>query len=216
LQEEEDNLLPPGSFFPLAEDCGMLANIDRWVVGKVIERCRERKLADRGWPMPLYWINLSAPALRSPDFARSVQRQLEAEDFDGRHLCFEIDEGDFLAHRGEVQRLMDALRPGGCRFAIDGYGAAEPRLDIHDLGIDFVKINGAIVQNLLRDAAHLASARAIHGACRQHKISTVAEMVEDPATLTALRAIGVDYAQGFGIARPEPLFAQPLALANAA
>lgn len=210
LQEEEDHLVPPGGFLPIAESCGMMEQIDRWVVRTLVARARERALRDPAWQAPLYWVNLSGAALRSAEFARSVQRQIQGEGFDGRRLCFELAEPDVLRYGAEAERLIGALRPLGCRFAMDAFGSVRPAFaEVHRLRFDFVKIDGVIVQNMLRDRAELARVRAIQGACRRIGVRTCAELVEDPATLAALREIGIDYAQGFGIARPEPLFGPP-------
>ena len=217
LQEEEDNLLPPGGFLPLAESYGMMEEVDRWVVRTLIVRCRERQLREKGWRAPLYWVNLSSAALASPEFARSVQRQVQAEQFDGRLLCFEIGEPDLIARPREAQRLVQALKPLGCRFTVDAFGSVRPAFaELKDLAADFVKIDGVIVQNMLRNPAELGKARATNTACRQIGVRTAAEFVEQHDTLSALRKIGVDYAQGFGIAAPEPLFGAPLDLGQAA
>jgi len=207
LQEEEDNLLPPGGFLPLAESYGMMEELDRWVVRTLIVRTRERQRRSAQWHAPLHWVNLSSSAVRSAEFARSVQRQIEKAEFDGRLLCFEIAEPDVIGHLRGVERLIETLKPLGCRFAVDAFGSVKPAFaDLKRLAFDFVKIDGVIVQNMLRNPAELARARAINTACQQIGVRTAAEFVEDDATLETLRSIGIDYAQGFGIARPQPLF----------
>jgi EAL domain-containing protein (putative c-di-GMP-specific phosphodiesterase class I) len=207
LQEEEDNLLPPGGFLALADSAGMMEEVDRWVVRALIVRVQEQQKRNRGWQAPLFWVNLSRAALVSAEFARSVQRQIQDEAFAGRALCFELAEPDVVAHPVEARRLIETLKPLGCRFAVDAFGSGKPAFAaLKALPVDFVKIDGVIVQNLLRNPAELAKARAINAACQQMGVRTAAEFVEDAATLSALRKIGVDYAQGFGIADPEPLF----------
>lgn len=213
LQEEEDNLLPPGGFLALADSAGMMEEVDRWVVRSLIVRVQEQQKRNRGWQAPLFWVNLSRAALVSAEFARSVQRQVRDEAFAGRALCFELAEPDVVAHAAEARRLIEALKPLGCRFAVDAFGSGKPAFAaLKALPVDFVKIDGVIVQNLLRNPAELAKARAINAACQQMGVRTAAEFVEDAATLSALRKIGVDYAQGFGIADPEPLFGRRIEL----
>jgi EAL domain-containing protein (putative c-di-GMP-specific phosphodiesterase class I) len=207
LQEEEDSLLPPGGFLGYAEQFGMMAQIDRWVVRAVMAHCSQ----DEQRPdarSDIYWVNLSRAALRSAEFARSVQSQIRTEAFDGRRLCFEIGERDAAAAPAETLRLMDTLRPLHCRFALDGFGierTLRPQAD--GTSFDFVKIDGRIVLGLLRDAKQVARVRAIQALANEMSAATVAQWVEDPATLTALRSLGVDYAQGFGIERPRRLAA---------
>ncbi len=205
LKEEEDNLLPPGGFFPVAERYGMMEQLDRWVLAELVARCLKRQLDERGWRPPLYCVNLSSAALASREFTNFVMQQV-GSGFDARSLCFEISEPDILARRPEVQRLMSALKPLGCRFTVDAFGSVKPSFTaLRDLPFDFLKIDGVIVQNILRNPAELAKARAIVAVCRKMGVRTIAEFVEDGATRGKLKEIDVDYVQGFGVARPEPL-----------
>lgn len=207
LQEEEDRRLPPGSFFPFAERFGLMAEIDRWVARTLIARCGERRRDQPGWRTPVYWLNLSRAALQSAEFVRSLQRQIEREAFDGHRLCFEIPEELAAAEQRDLRRFVDALRPLGCRIAIDGYrGEPLTLAAVRELAVDFLKIDGSIVRALLHDARALEQAHAILAKAREAGARTVAMLVEDPAVLTAVRRMGIDYAQGFGLARPEPLF----------
>jgi len=206
LKEEEDNLLPPGSFFPVAERYGMMEELDRWVVRELISRCHEhRRMHEPAQPM-LYCVNLSRAAASSHAFARFVQTQLIERSFDGGALCFEIAENDIAPCHAEVARLISMLKPLGCRFTVDAFGSVNGAFSaLKGLAFDFIKIDGVVIQNMRRHPADLAKVRAIVTVCRQAGMRTIAEFVEDPETLAALRAAGVDYAQGFGIAHPAPL-----------
>ena len=206
LQEEEDHLLPPGGFLPEAEQLGMMEELDRWVVRRLITQRIEQRRADPRALEVLSCVNLSAAAARSASFARFVQSQIEQRGFDGRALCFEIAEHDVITLREEVRRLIAMLKPFGCRFSVDGFGSAKGSFaPLAGLVFDFLKIDGVIVQNMLRDPAARARAAAINAACHRIGVRTIAEFVESDATLAELRRIGVDYAQGFGIGRPAPL-----------
>lgn len=206
LREEEENLLPPGSFLPIAERSGMMEDIDRWVVRHLISRCLARSVGESGWHPPLYCVNVSAAALGSPGFARFVQKQLVDRSFDGRRLCFEIAEPDLVRQRADAERFIGLLKPSGCRFTVDAFGSTgTPFSAFKGLPVDFIKIDGIIVQNILRNPPELAKARAIGIVCQKLGILTIAEMVEDRATLEKLREIGIDYVQGFGVARPAPM-----------
>jgi len=208
LQEEEDHLLPPGGFLPEAERLGMMEELDRWVVRRLITQRLEQRGAGADAPAALSCVNLSAAAVRSAGFARFVQAQLEQRRFDGRALCFEIAEHDVITLREELRRLIAMLKPFGCRFSVDGFGSAKGSFAaLAGLAFDFLKVDGVIVQNMLRDPAARARAAAINVACHRIGVRTIAEFVESDATLAELRRIGVDYAQGFGIGRPAPLAA---------
>ncbi|MDB5808400.1 MAG: hypothetical protein JWN94_522 [Betaproteobacteria bacterium] len=206
LQEEEQNMLPPGGFFPAAERYDLMAEIDRWVVRNVLKWSATVQQTDPAWRMPLCCINISNASLRNARFGRYVQGELERCNIAGSSLCFEIAEGDLIRHHGEVQALIGLLRPLGCRFTVDGFGGVRVSFaPFSDLTFDFLKIDGSIIQNILHEPSELAKTKAIVLACRDIGVRTIAGLVESDETLAKLREIGVDYVQGFNISRPAPL-----------
>lgn len=209
LQEEEDNLLPPGGFIPVAERYGMMEEIDRWVVRNLISWCLEQQRSNPAWRIPLYCVNLSEAAVTGPKFAHFVRHELQRPGFNPRSLCFEISEQDIINHHDHVQRFINALKPAGCRFTVDAFGSVKVSFShLKGLAIDFLKIDGVIIQNILRDPAALAKTKAINMVCQKIGVRSIAEFVETEETLDKLRQIGVDYVQGFGIARPGPIAQQ--------
>ena len=209
LREEEDNLVPPGGFLPIAERYGMMPDLDRWVVRTLASWSSTRSRAEPGWRMPLYCVNLSESVLGNAEFARFVRSELQSWNFPGQQLTFEIAEQDAINHHSDVARLMSALKPAGCRFTIDGFGSTKVSFSyLKGLQLDFIKIDGSIILNILRDSAELAKTRAINTVCRKLGVRTIAATVETKESLTQLREIGVDYVQGFGIARPGPIAQQ--------
>ena len=207
LQEEEEHLLPPGSFFPVAERYHLLGEIDRWVVHNLLKWSAARQRDDPAWLMPLCCVNLSSTSLCDPAFASYVQSELKHSNISGKGLCFELAELDLIRHHHNVQALMSLLRPLGCRFTVEAFvGSDEVSFaPFKDLKLDFLKIDGIIIQNILTDSFALAKTKAIVLACQQLGVRTIAELVETEATVAQLRKIGVDYIQGFGISRPAPL-----------
>ena len=206
LREEEDNLLPPGSFIPVAEQYGMMEQLDRWVVRNLIAWCAQRKRRDATWSLPLFCVNLSEAAICNSDFVRFINYELRQQDFTARALCFEIGEPEIIARHSDVQRFINVLKPLGCRFSVDAFGSVKASFThLKGLAVDFIKIDGVIIQNILRDPATLLKMRAIQTVCAKVGFRTIAEFVETDEILAKLRELGVDYAQGFGIARPEPL-----------
>lgn len=202
LREEEDNMLPPGGFFPVAEALNMLEDIDRWVVSHAIAWCAQQPEAGDGSCN----INLSVDSICNPSFAGYVRSRIGAAGFAGRRICFEITESDMLAHPAAARAFMTALKPLGCRFAMDNFGSVKVSFaHLKDLPVDFLKIDGSIVQNILKNPGDLARARAISLTCQRLGVRTIAESVESPEVLAKLQEIGFDYAQGFGIARPCPV-----------
>jgi len=205
LKQEEDNLLPPGGFFPIAEDLGMMGQIDRWVVRHVIAWGAAKMKNNPSAPLPMMCINLAAGSIADSSFAKSLREELDKSGVPPRALCFEVHELDVIEHQKKVQEFIAAVKPG-CRVTIDAFGSAKVSFThLTGLAIDFVKIDSVITQNILRDPASLANVRAINATCQKIGVRTIAEFVETREMLDKLREIGVDYVQGFGIGRPEPM-----------
>jgi EAL domain-containing protein (putative c-di-GMP-specific phosphodiesterase class I) len=182
----------------------------------VVTHCLRQQPGARGCT-PVYFVNLSAAAVRSAEFVRYVQAQIDSRKADGRSLCFELGEHDVASLNAEARRLIDCLKPYGCRFTVDAFGSAKGSFaPLRGLAFDFLKIDGVLVQNMLRDPAARARITAINTACHRIGMRTIAEFVEDDVTLAALRRIGVDYVQGFGISRPVPLSGPPARATEAA
>jgi len=206
LREEEDNLLPPGGFIPIAEQFGLTEDIDRWVVRKVIAWSMAQQKTVSGWEMPLLCVNLSDAAISNPEFARFVRTELHRTKFPASQLCFEVGELETISNHDNVVRFIAALKPAGCRFTADAFGSVKLSFShLSGLALDFVKIDGVIIQNMFKTPADLVKLRAIVGVCQKLGVRTIAEFIEDDRTLEKLREIGIDYGQGFGIARPGPI-----------
>lgn len=206
LREEEDNLLPPGGFIPIAEQFGLTEDIDRWVVRKVIAWSMVRQKADPGWTVPLFCVNLSDAAISNPEFARFVRAEIHRTKFAANRLCFEVGELETISNHDNVVRFIAALKPAGCRFTADAFGSVKLSFShLSGLALDFIKIDGVIIQNMFKTPADLVKLRAIVSVCQKLGVRTIAEFVEDDRTLEKLRELGIDYAQGFGIARPGPI-----------
>jgi EAL domain-containing protein (putative c-di-GMP-specific phosphodiesterase class I) len=206
LQEEEDNLLPPGGFIAVAENYGMMEEIDRWVVRNLLGWIEQKLGAEPGWQPPIFCVNLSLSSFSSPDFARFVRRELEGSRVQPDALCFELSEIDVIAQPGKARAFVDALKPSGCRFTLDAFGSvAGSFAHVSGLAIDYLKIDGTLIQHVLTRRMELSKVKAINAACQRFGMRTIAAFVETDEMLAKVREIGVDYAQGFGIAQPEPL-----------
>lgn len=206
LQEEEQQMLPPGGFFAVAERYDLMGEIDRWVVRNVLAWCARKKRDDRGWRMPLCCINLSSATLSDAAFPHYVRNELKRNNIAGSNLCFEIHELDLIKQQREIHALMAPLKPLGCCFTADGFGSMNTSFtQFQDLKFDFLKLDGSIVQNIVGEQSDLAEASDIVRACRKTGIRTIAGFVETNETLAKLKELGIDHAQGFGIDRPKPL-----------
>ena len=202
LREEEAKLLPPGDFLPTFEHYGMMAELDRWVVSRIVQR-----LARHGHGgFRRYSINVAEQTLNKADMPGFVLQTLEKLKVRPDNLCFEIDESDMLARLTAAARFAAAVRSLGCKIAIDGFGQrATSFAPLKTLRVDYIKVDGSITRNILRNAHALKKLQTILRVGDAMHAGIVAEFVEHADVLDRLRKLGVGYAQGFGIARPAPI-----------
>jgi len=206
MRDEEQNLVPPGTFLPIAERFGMMPDIDRLVVRKAIAaRAAAARLSADAADFPLLCINLARASIEDRSFPEFVVRALEQTGISGQALCFEIADSDAIACLPEAARFAHVLKPLGCRFTLDGFGRSGVGFDqVKSLPLDFLKIDGSIILQIARVPEALAKVRAIQRVCKVIGIRTIAEMVESDECQEKLRAVDVDYVQGFGVAKPQP------------
>lgn len=206
LREEERALLPPGEFLPVFEHYKMMPQLDRWVVRHTIKRLQQ------GSRIPRFTVNLSGQTLEDEDFARFVSAQLSVNQVPAEKLLFEIDESDALMRLGACKRFSDAYRAIGGQLLLDGFGnRAVSFMPVRELGVRFVKADGSVCRKILASdtARHKLNAMLRAGQALGYQV--VAECVEDQDVLTRLRAMGVAYAQGFGIYQPHTIDSLALA-----
>lgn len=206
LIEEESNLIPPGAFLPLADEQGLLPQLDRWVVSHLLRHLIRARVAGSPQGQSLYFINIAAATLCDQDFPAYVAQQLQATGVPGDAICFEIVNKDLIDNPQDAEHFMRAMRQAKCRIALSGFGRDRVSVALlKSLPLDFVKIDGSLVLAMPRDPVAHAKVMTIHRVAREQGIATIAEMVEDAATEALLRDMDVDYAQGFGISQPRPL-----------
>jgi EAL domain-containing protein (putative c-di-GMP-specific phosphodiesterase class I)/PAS domain-containing protein len=203
LLEEEDNLMPPGAFFPLAEKFGLLPRLDRWVVRHVVEWASHRRPTAVWSPESIFFINVAKATLCDPAFPEFVASQLRASDILGKSLCFEISDLDATTERAHLARFAAAIRTQGCLLALSGFGRESVSFDgLREFRADFVKIDGMVVLGMLRNNVYLARVASMARVARTIGIRSVAQLVETREIIEKLREVGVDFAQGMGIATP--------------
>ncbi len=200
MLDEEGKLVPPGVFIPPAERYNFMPTVDRWVIRTLFARLAAQPTGKN------YAINLSAQSIGDPEFHEFLLRQLETEGIEPARLCFEITETSAIAQMGVAQRLIAALRSRGCKFALDDFGSGMSSYAyLKNLKVDYLKIDGALVRDTAHDTVDYTMVESIHRIGYAMGIKTIAEFVENQETLECLRRIGVDYAQGYFIHKPEPL-----------
>lgn len=203
--EEEAGLLPPGSFLPILEEQGLLPLLDRWVVAKLLKWARGLQAA--GKRVPQCSVNLSIDTVRrDAAFGEYVVKTLEKSGVAAASLNFEVMTTDALAYAPQVFEMMKPLKAAGVTLALSWFAGEEQALDLAPkMGVSYIKLDPSLAINLAKDPAQQARLSALVQRCRKMDVRTIAMWVENVETLTHLRAMQVDFVQGFGIAKPRPL-----------
>ncbi|MEP7242406.1 MAG: EAL domain-containing protein [Gammaproteobacteria bacterium] len=187
----------PAEFMAAAERNDLLKNIDRWVVGASLSFAAQRK------PGCLF-VRLSKDTVRDGSFLDWLDNHIRASRADPARLAFQIPEAVAATHINEANALASALRKRGFRFALEAFGAGRDPLGLlNTFPLDFVKIDGAIVQNLASDADLQNKVRAIAELAGKRKVQTIAERVENANTMAVLWQLGVQFIQGYFVNAPE-------------
>jgi Amt family ammonium transporter len=206
FKDEERDMMPPGSFLPILEQHGLMPLMDRWVTGQAARWVRNVQAAAKGRASRCS-INLSRDTVRRDgafgDFAQQTVTRLGIEP---SSLAFEIPMEEVISAPQAVARLVGALRKAGCGVSFSGFVGELPALEFaRSIDATYVKVDGSLVYPISRDTAAAAKLQLIQKSCRTFGVQTICTQVEDARTLEILRAIQVNYAQGFGIDRPRPL-----------
>jgi len=189
----------PAEFMPAAERNDLLKNIDRWVVGASLSFGAQRK------PSCLF-VRLSLETLKDASFLGWLDNQVRATRSEPQRLCFQAHEAVAAMHLQRMQKLSAELRGRGFRFAIERFGSGrDPQGLMESLAIDFIKIDGALVQGLTSNEELQQRVRLLVEQARARNIETIAERVEDANTMAVLWQLGVQYIQGYLVHTPEEI-----------
>ncbi|MGH6908249.1 MAG: EAL domain-containing protein, partial [Aestuariivirga sp.] len=200
LADEHGGLLLPGVFIPAAERYQQMRAVDRWVVRAALSH-----LAARG-DVAHYGINVSAQSLCDADFLDFVLGQLDAAGVPPGQICFEITETAAITDLKHALRFMSAIKERGCRFALDDFGSGLASFGyLKTLPVDYLKIDGHFVKDIPTDPFDDAVVQAIQRIAGSLGLMTIAESVESEAILERVKAIGIDFAQGYALAEPKPI-----------
>ncbi|MDH5784534.1 MAG: EAL domain-containing protein [Chromatiales bacterium] len=205
MVSEEGHIVPPMAFIPAAERYNLMPTIDRWVIRTTFAQlCHAREESGR---VPIgVSINLSGQSLADDYFLEFVVAQLENADIDPSQICFEITETAAITNLSRAMMLFSELRKRGCSFSLDDFGSGLSSYGyLKTLPVDYLKIDGAFVKDILEDPIDETMVEAIHKVGHVMELQTIAEFVESEAIATRLREMGVDFAQGYAISPPEPL-----------
>jgi len=204
MLDEDGKEIPPGDFVAAAERYRLMASVDRWVVQTTLgamarnafQIARARSVA----------INISGQTLSDPLFLEFVVETLDQTGVHPDQVCFEIAESAVVGNLEQARRFVGVLHGMGCKFTIDDFGSGVGSFSsLKSLPLDYLKLDGSFMRNLARDSVSQTMVTAMIKLARTLNFKIIAEQVEDSAALEAARKIGVDYIQGFVIARPAKL-----------
>jgi diguanylate cyclase (GGDEF)-like protein/PAS domain S-box-containing protein len=206
MKDEEGRIVLPGAFLPAAERYDLATRLDGWVIHSMLEwLARHRDHLER---LYLCEINLSGQSLGNEEFLRTVIREFDETNIPAEKICFEVTETAAIANLTRATHFIQTLKARGCRFALDDFGSGLSSFAyLKNLPVDFLKIDGVFVKNMVDDPTDLAMVKSINEIGHTMGKRTIAEFVESADILRKLKLpeIGVDYAQGYHIGRPRPI-----------
>ena len=205
MRDVKGKLVPPMAFLPAAERYNLMTSIDRWAIHAAVSILREQTLPV-GKKKGLIAVNLSGQSLGDKHFLDYVVSELAQSDVSPELICFEITETAAITNLISATQFISKLRSMGCRFALDDFGSGLSSFGyLKNLQVDYLKIDGHFVKNILEDPVNRSIVEAINQIGHVMGILTIAEFVENEQILATIKEIGVDYVQGFGIDKPKPL-----------
>jgi diguanylate cyclase (GGDEF)-like protein len=205
LLDERGELVPPMAFIPAAERYNLMPAIDRWVIRTVFATI-SREQAEGGAGFEICAINLSGGSIGDEGFLKYAREQFaHFPAVRPQSICFEITETAAIARLDKATHFIDAMKSLGCRFSLDDFGAGMSSFAyLKHLPVDFLKIDGGFVKNMADDPIDRAMVEAINSVGHITGKQTIAEFVDSDRVIALLREIGVDFAQGYGVAKPKP------------
>jgi EAL domain-containing protein (putative c-di-GMP-specific phosphodiesterase class I) len=197
----------PEEFIPAAERFGVMSDVDRWVIASAFAWLAQREPS----AMPIHLcINLSGTSLGETWLPAYIEESWRQYSLDARQICFEITETAAVTNLHDAVALMERLRGQGIQFALDDFGSGLSSFNyLKTLPVDYLKIDGSIVRNVVDDPIHRAMVEAINHVGHVMGKKTIAEFVENDSIRAELVKLGVDFVQGYGIGMPVPLSSLP-------
>jgi len=203
MVDRDGKLVPPDNFIPAAERYNLMPAVDSWLISTLFAALQAKAPALQGRE---FSINLSGTSVNDENFLDGLLQQFDLFSVDPAMICFELTEAVAVANLNRVSDFIQKMRALGCRFSLDDFGAGFSSFPyLKKLSVDFLKIDGSFIKQMLKDPMDQATVSAINQVGHAAGMRTIAEWVEDDAIRTRLADMGVDYVQGWGIHKPEPL-----------
>jgi diguanylate cyclase (GGDEF)-like protein/PAS domain S-box-containing protein len=203
LSDEKGNPISPAEFIAAAEYYSMMPRLDRWVLTNVFKHISV--LPDQS-PLPIFAINLSGQSLNDPQFLTFVKQEIKDSGVHPQMLCFEITEQVAVEDLNAINNFISSLKALGCRFSLDDFGTGVSSFGyLRSLNVDYLKIDGSFVKHIASDDVAKTMVQSINQVGHTMDLKIIAEYVENEEIVEILREMGVDYGQGYQIAKPIPI-----------
>lgn len=196
MRSENEELISPGQFIPIAESYGLMSKIDRWVIKESLAKLKQ-------YPDLNICINLSGMSLGDSDLLNDVETSIHSSNIEPSRVGFEITETAAVEDLSRAERWIGMLKALGCQFSLDDFGMGFSSFTyLRALPVDYVKIEGSFVRDAHTNPTNYAILEAINNIAHTLGKKTVAEFVENEDIVDVLRTIGIDYGQGYVFSRP--------------
>lgn len=205
LEDDKGKIILPMAFIPAAERYNLMHLIDRWVISTLFAYL-EKQNNNLAKYDSLYSINLSGASITAQSFISFVQEQFVKYNIPPARICFEITETVAITNLTKAAHFIQELKNIGCQFSLDDFGSGMSSFAyLKNLPVDYVKVDGVFIKEIVKDKVASAMVEAIVRLAGVMEIQTVAEFVENDEIISKIQKLGIDYAQGYGIAKPSPL-----------
>ena len=202
MRDEHGNIVNPDQFIPAAERYNLMSTLDRWVIHEALTQLADKNPVAKQAHFTLA-INLSGTSLSEDRFLDYVIDELQKQKLPDGAICFEITETAAISNLSRVIHFMQTLKKLGCKFSLDDFGSGLSSFTyLKNLPVDYLKIDGQFIRHVAEDSVDESMVRAINQVGKAMGISTIAERVESKEVLDKLSTLGVEFAQGYYIARP--------------
>ncbi|MCK5188664.1 MAG: EAL domain-containing protein, partial [Methylococcales bacterium] len=197
----ENEVISPGHFIPVAERMGLMHSIDLWVVESAFDFLAELPSEESKVSLA---INLSSKAFQDDSLLPTIKEKLELTWIDAKRITFEITETAAVNNFEQTRDMVEKIRALGCKFALDDFGAGFCSFNyLKAFPVDYVKIDGQFIQNLTNDETDQVLVKSMAEIARKLGKKTIAEFVESSETVSKLKEIGINMAQGYVFGKPE-------------
>ena len=204
MEDKRGRIVLPGEFLPAAERYNLAVKLDAWIFRKTLSWVMSNPEHIEGGSQ--FFVNLSGDSLGDESFHKTLLHSLKKTGLPPRLFCFEITETAAIANISSARAFIDRARSEGCQFALDDFGSGLSSFAyLKNLPVDYIKIDGIFIRDVDRNPVSAAMVKSINEIGHVMGKKVIAEHVENKESLACLKSMGIDYAQGYALAKPRPI-----------